>query len=327
MKQNRGRIFIGTVVVLTALGFSQVRAGIVFERSQSAPYTFTERYPHWTWGSMVGTESNRTAAPRIVSASPTGAPDIKILTIPGAATIVVESASRTPAGGLAVCGAAYESTGKAAGFLGLLGPGEADFRIIRLYPYFPYALAVAGDGSVWTSGDEMIDSNPNATGIDPKLATLRHFDSLGKLVQGMVPRDSLQSAFSASYGFIEAAQGRIGWYTGPFSGPGSVYYEVTQDGTLTKYPGIDLRQHERVTGIALASNGRTYATTFEKPQKGGTGIPHFFSIGAGEAGWKPETLSKELGEKPSIHLYGANGNELVLWRNFRGETLIFARAE
>ncbi len=163
--------------------------------------------------------------------------------------------------------------------------------------------------------------------ISPKLPTLRHFSAAGKLLEGLVPRDSLQSMFSASYGFLQAAQDRIGWYTGPRSGPGSVYFEVSQDGTLTKYPGIQLHEHESVTGIALAANGRTYATSIESSHDGKAGNPHIFSIGRGETTWKPETLSPGLAENPSVHLYGATGNQLALWPNFVGTTIITARAE
>ena len=181
MRHLRVWITVGLVAAL------DVKAGVTFEKSQPAPYNFTERYPHFTWGAMVGVESNRTATPRIVSAPFGKSLDTKVFTIPGADTIVVESASTGPSGGLAVCGTAYDSTGKASGFLGLLGRGDADFRVIRLYPYFPHTLAVASDGSIWTSGDEMIDSDPHAPGLSPQLATLRHFDSLGKLLQGLVP--------------------------------------------------------------------------------------------------------------------------------------------
>ena len=90
---------------------------------------------------------------------------------------------------------------------------------------------------------------------------------------------------------------------------------------------MDLHQSERVTGIALAANGRTYATTFERRPAGVRGIPHFFSIGPGETAWRPEKLSIDTAANPSLHLYGADGDELVFWKDFRGDTIFLAHAQ
>lgn len=263
-----------------------------------------ERMPQWIGGALVNFVSNPSASPVLLSFDEEGK-QLQTLsfTVPGSEKVNLFDIARGPNGAMVVCGTAYDKTGRGAGFFAVLAAsGEA--TIVRLHPYYPFRIAAASDGTIWVAGVEIINGKQTGPGINPADGVVRHFDASGKQLGSFVPMSSLSVPYMAEYGRIRAANDRIGWYTGPIAGPGSLYYEILSDGTVFKYPSISLNKTERVTGLALTDDGATYVTTFDNIAK----VNRLLSTTASTRQWKTESLPDRLAK---AFLYGAQGNRLV----------------
>jgi hypothetical protein len=203
--------------------------------------------------------------------------------------------------------------------LALRQRGSCDAYVFRLYPYYPVLVTIASDGTIWTVGSEIVNGKESGPGVNPADGVLRHFDRAGKMLGSFIPRSTLSSGLMIQSGFLRSGNGRVGWYTGPMFGPGSEYFEVLADGSLRKFPSIDLGARERVDGIALTDNGRTYVTTTDNSLR----KSRFLSIGSEEQQWQPESFPSSLSR---ASLYGGEGNRLIFFTYDRFR-IVFARTQ
>ena len=269
------------------------------------------RMTEWSGGALVTFVSNQTPAPVILSFDDRGRQlSPLILTIPESETIDLLDAARGSDGMVVACGKVYDHSGRGTGFLAVFGTTGVELTVIRLYPYSPSRIAVTADGSIWTAGPE--DANPMAAmdSTPPGSGVVRHFDRAGKMIGAVIARSEFSSRFMVEYGWLRAARGRIGWYTGPTNGPGSRYYEILSDGTVRKYPVISINKSEVVNGLALTDDGRTYVTTADNRNH----TWRFLSIGGPDQTWIQPSLPGQFGR---AFLYGAEGDRLVFYHRDR----------
>lgn len=87
------------------------------------------------------------------------------LTIPEAAKIMVvnNSLARGSDGMLAVVGRAFSKDSRGSGFLALVSADGQEQTIVQLYPFWPHAVTVAADGTIWVQGTPLSTAGP--TGI------------------------------------------------------------------------------------------------------------------------------------------------------------------
>jgi hypothetical protein len=269
------------------------------------------RTPGWSWGALVNFVSNRSAAPLLLSFDEKGT-QIQAFpfTVPDSEMVDLDDISRGPDGALAICGAAYDHAGRGSGFIATISPSGDQTTIVRLYPYRATRLAVASDGTIWTAGIEVVNGKETGPGVNPANGVIRHFDRTGKLLGSFIPRSSLPAPFMAEYGFLRAAKGRIGWYTGPIVGPGSEYYEILSDGTVRKYPSVALKQFEFVTGLALTDDGSSYITTSDTPNH----TWRVLSVSSSDKPWTVQALPAQM-SWPVV--YGGEGSQLMFFSNDR----------
>jgi hypothetical protein len=300
--------FISRVAVSAVLAGAAISeaASLPINRQVKVEYDFAgQRVPKWSGGALVDFISNRSASPLILTFDDQGREMPALpLTIPGSETVDLDDIARSQDGALAVCGSAYDHSGRGSGFIALIGPGGGPATVIRTHPYYPSRVALGSDDSVWTAGLEVVNGKETGPGVNPDNGVIRHFDRTGKLLGSYIPRSSLGSAFVVQNGRLESANGRIGWYTGPVFGPGSAYYEILSTGEVRTYPTIGLAKLERVTGLALMDNGRTYVTTFDSTSH----ASRFLSIGAGGGQWSTAPFP---GGITKATLYGGGGKRLV----------------
>jgi hypothetical protein len=259
----------------------------------------------WSEGALVNFVSNETAAPTLLSFDDQGKQlGAIVFTIPGAKMIDLDDIARSPDGSLAVCGKAFDQSGRGSGFIAITSPTGDLATTVRLYPYYPTGITFASDGTIWTIGLEAVDGKETGPGVNPANGVIRHFDRTGKLLGSVVPRSSLSSPVIGLNGYLRSANGRIGWYTGPPAGPGSQYYEIFPDGTFRKYPAVALGEWEVVTGLALTDNGRTYVTTSDAKNHSW----RLLSISAPGEQWKEVPLPDRL---KKAFLCGSKGGSLA----------------
>ncbi len=263
-----------------------------------------ERVPVWSGGALVTFVANRTPAPKILSFDSGGRqlPPL-ILAIPESETVDLDDVTRGSDGTVAVCGAAYDHKGRGSGFLAVFSPGGEKVVVIRLSPYSPSRVAVASDGTIWTAGLELAnakDSSPPESGV------IRRFDRAGKALGRFIPRSAFPSPLMVRYGMLRSGRNRIGWYTGPPSGPGSRYYDIFADGTVRRYRSVLLTSTERVNGLGLTDDGRTWLTTRDETRN----TQRFLSAGGPGENWVEPPLPASLSR---AFLYGAEGNRLVFY--------------
>lgn len=295
------------IISLTFAGGSSVQAAsLSIDHEARLRFDFGGmRIPEWSGGALVNFISNRTAAPILLSFDDQGNQlQAFPFTIPDAEMIDLDDIARSLDGSLAVCGTAFDHSGRGAGFVAVTSPGGDQVMVVRLYPYYPSRITVASDGTIWTAGLEVVNGKEAGLGVNPEDGVLRHFDRAGKLLGSFIPRSFLSSPFMAEYGMLRSANGRIGWYTGPIFGPGSAYYELLSDGTIRKYPSIVLNKTEVVTGLALTDNGSTYVTVNDTKNH----TWRFLSIAAPDKQWTVETLPDQLRR---ADLYGGEGRRLA----------------
>jgi hypothetical protein len=297
------------VVLLISGGFSLRAETLSLEHEAKIDFDFAGMHvPRWSGGALVNFISNRTAAPSLLRFDAQGKQlQSVILTIAGADMIDLDEIASSPDGSLAVCGKAFDQSGRGSGFITITSPTGNQAMTVRLYPYYPTSITFASDGTIWTLGLEAVDGKEKGPGVDPGHGVIRHFDKNGKLLGSFIPRSSFPSPIMVMNGYLVSAEGRVGWYTGPVAGPGSAYYEILADGTVRKYPEVALNKSEFVSGLALLDNGRTYITTEDNTNH----LWRFLSISGPADQWTPVPLPDQL---MRAFLFGGEGQQLVFHR-------------
>ena len=179
----------------------------------------------WNGLSLVRVEMQHQSQVPVYVIDPEGNREEVRFEIPDAGLINVYAPALGADGTIALIGDAYSSDAKATSWLGLISPDRKLQSVIRLWPYYPAAVAIAADGTIWTVGADGSDHTEQ----------IRRFDPSGKLISsrpvvGQALKRHGGKAGPASY--LVTSPTRVGWVTNA-----GEYFEYSLDGQLLgKYP-------------------------------------------------------------------------------------------
>lgn len=252
-------------------------------------------HPTWSNGALLVITRNRTASPvvHVIDRQGTESTAVSVL-IPGADRISLTGVGRAPDGVITVGGFSWTPDGREATFIAIVSADGTKQDTIRTYPYTPYSLTVAPDGSIWTAGLEMFNRSEKDPRIDPNYGMLRHLDRSGRLVATFIPRTSLPTvALGVPEGHVFATNDRVGWIWG------NTYCEVTASGQLKRLqiPSGDPAM------VVLTPSGGTVVGMRESDSQ-------LYALTAGK--WAPVTLEPGVVTSSTVYLYGADDDNLVL---------------
>lgn len=259
-----------------------------------------QRVPVWSGGRMLRIIDAGTTAPILSTYDERGALLTSVtFTIPGAHRMAVSAFCAGSDGTLAVSGWAENDEGVRTSFFATIPPSGPQ-RIVQTTPYAATTIALAPDGTVWTSGSEYIDGREVTTDFH----VVRHFDTSGKLLGSAIPRSTLKRGFHAM-GFMAAGSDRVGWYAGsyPRDEQPNGHFEVRPDGTVRGVPGLILAKGESVgAGLAVTEAG-TFIST-QTPN--GTRL---YVLDDATPQWRPVELPASTGNRG--YLIGGEAERLV----------------
>jgi len=260
---------------------------------------------HWSGGRLLLVESQSTFSPSILVIDRNGELESRNpFTIPGAEMVVVHGYARGDNETLVVSGEAFEAPRQAWRFLAIIAAGGGTTQVIRTEQYKAYKAAVAGDGSIWTSGTERLDRSPSSdwkAAWTPCLSAgvVRHFDSQGKQLASFVPQSTIHNllALVDDSNSLVAAGGRVGWYCPKEQR----YVEIAADGTVSDLQGIQTVGKARPDGFGLTNSGLAFLAARDD-----SGKNWIFQLDKNGKKWLPMRQ-----ETSFVELYGADGETLV----------------
>jgi hypothetical protein len=153
-------------------------------------------------------------------------------TIPGAARINIydDAFARGADGTLAVIGTAYTDDNRGTTFLAALSPDGQQKTVVRLSPFFPSAVTVASDGTLWVAGHQWEEGKPK----DHSQNLIRRYDKTGKLLDSFMPwstvNDAPHTLAPDAMSTLAGYEGRVAWY----SRPARTYIEFYLDGKVVR---------------------------------------------------------------------------------------------
>ena len=224
--------------------------------------------------------------------------------IPGASRGSVFGYTGAPDSTFALTGAATDSAGRGAPFVAWVSGDSQQAHVVRTGRYFPFRVAIAPDGSIWTAGFEM--SSTSSKTPEPSAPVFRHFDRSGKELGALVMQSeidepqSLRSAMSV----FGAYSDRIIWY----SLKGRQLIELSPSGTVTKISGLALPNGGRETGFAITGKGELFVSSVGQGKWSISKLDRNRQIWVALSGGSMGNLP---GSTSPITLFGADGDMLV----------------
>jgi hypothetical protein len=187
--------------------------------------------------------------------------------------------------------------------------------MIRTGQYSPKGVAVASDGTVWTSGYETPDKHL-AGKNDPSAAfapysnssVIRHFDEQGKLLGSFLPQSELSTPVDPHMEgtFLVANEDRVAWYCAA----SKRYLEFSPDGIVLNLQGVEPPvDRRRAVGFALTKSGRVFLSDKSFVSSDGSrGSATLSELNKATKSWTPVTIDSSF-----QGLYGADADTLVTW--------------
>lgn len=300
-------------IVALALGFAfayppnSCAAELSVSGSAFISYDWAANFvPRWSGGGLLSVEGESSSSP-VVRAFGSDGFQIAALPviIPNATLVVIYAASRGVTGLIAATGAFKGSQGRHGAFVAIFPPDGGSEKIVMTNPYVPDLIAVAADGTFWTSGRTSGNQNAATAGV------LWHFDQNGRKLGSAVHQKDISSQRNIADpgNQMAASSTRIAWLC-PKEGR---YMEISVAGAeITNIP-VSFRNGEEVVGFALTEEGQAFVQTQFAPPAQLT--LYSFDTHSG-------LLSKTTPPRP-MGLVGSNGNTIV---GLAGNTLMYLTA-
>lgn len=145
---------------------------------------------------------------------------------------------------------------------------------------------------------------------DAQHDVMRHYSQSGVLLKSFIPRSTIVSRLMIENGYLANSRSGVGWYTGPASGPDSIYIELERDGTVRRFPGAPLSKQGHVTGLALTETG-VFVTTEQESHWSLLRLDRDRNV------WVPVALPDALRTSKWTMLFSVDDDALVFLSNDR----------
>ncbi len=182
-------------------------------------------------------------------------------------------------------------------------------HLVRTGHYFPYKLAVAPDGTIWTLGYEMVNLDHEDPAVNKEAHVVRHFDRAGNLIGSAFPQSQFtrDDYFRIGHSLLVATQNRLGWY-GPRSWNPPMYTEILLDTmTMKTYPGAPTNSRSDLAEeLAMTSSGAAAVSVDHPP-----GDRTTYILDRSSSRWMPVSVPPMGGYKFTPMLIGSDGDNLV----------------
>lgn len=159
-------------------------------------------------------------------------------------------------GSLAIVGTAYTNDSMGGMFVAWVSADRQEQVIVRTSPFFPRAVTMASDGTIWVAGYE---PKPHRD-YDYSQCLIRRYDRAGKLIGSFVPWSTLGTSprpVPVVHSLLLPLKDHVGWY----SPDSNTYVEFSLDGSVVKrFKSAPHPQHDLVQ-VAACENGNLFAST------------------------------------------------------------------
>jgi hypothetical protein len=244
-------------------GRAETADALTLVGSTQLPHSFDNRtFTVWSGGGFLLVQDRFSSSPTIHILDRNGAETSTFtFSIPGAGRINLydNSVARGLDGSLALIGTTYSNDSTGAMFVAWVSLDRREQTIIRTTPYFPEAVTVASDGTIWVAG-ELMKRKPEKPDYSQEL--IRHYDKTGKLLGAFLPWSTLEmnSAFSPTpsvRSVLVSAKDRVGWYS-----PGAnTYIEFSLAGSVINRFRTVHHDPSNLITVALCEDGSVFAST------------------------------------------------------------------
>ncbi|HEY2461066.1 MAG TPA: hypothetical protein VGI16_09665 [Candidatus Acidoferrum sp.] len=214
----------------------------------------------WSGGSLVFVQGRFSSGPifRIFDRRGSEISQFRF-SIPGALLINIydNSIARGSDGSLAIAGTAYSDNSRGTMFVAWVSPDGQQQTIIRTAPFFPAAITVAMDGTIWVAGHETKQEKEQR---DYGRPLIRRYDRNGRLLGSFIPWSTLGTEphilpFERSV-LLPLHEGVL-WYV-----PRSLtYFEFSSDGSIIKQFKSAPHPESDLTFAAVCGDDSVFVTT------------------------------------------------------------------
>ncbi len=152
------------------------------------------KFTTWTNGSFVFVQDRYSSTPllRFFDRNGTQLSEFKF-SIPGGGLINLydHAVALGLDNSLAIIGTAYTDDSRGAMFVAWVSPDRKQQTVTRTSPFFPEAVTIASDGTIWVAGHETKEENQKR---DYSRPLIRRYDKTGKLLGSFLPWSSVDTA-------------------------------------------------------------------------------------------------------------------------------------
>lgn len=280
--------------------------------STEMPFTLAlgdATYSTWTNGAFVFVQGRFSAAPllRFVNRDGTQVSEFKF-SIPGASLINIYDnlVALGMDDALAIAGTVYSDDSRAGMFVAWVSPDRKQQTVIRTSPFFPAAMTIASDGTIWVAGHETRQEGEKR---DYSRPLIRHYDKTGKLLGSFLPWLTLDTTVLPYPGSILLPlKDHVLW----FSPRSQMYFEFSADGSvINRFKSAPHPEHD-LTHVAVCDDGRIFASTTMWDNSGTQTHWGIFALDQQRGEWTLVPKNERWGV-----LFGCDGTRLASTTDFK----------
>jgi len=233
--------------------------------STEMPFKIVEgTFAVWKGGALVFVQGRYSNAPILGFFDRNGSRVSEFrFSIPGATLINLydNSVALGSDGSLAIVGTAYSDDSRGTMFIAWVSPDRQQQTIIRSSPFFPAAVTIASDGTIWVAGHET-SQQPKERDYNQHL--IRRYDKTGILLGSFIPWSSLDPPNLPYPGSVLLTlKDRVLWY----SARSRAYIEFSADGSIIKRLKSAPHPEHDVSRVAVCDDGSLFASTMIRSQE------------------------------------------------------------
>ena len=282
--------------------------------SEQIPFDLVRHsFAEWQRGSFVYVGNRFTGSPILEFFDSKGRQTSTFnFSIPNAGLIDLydNSIAVGPDGSLAIAGTASFDNSEGGAFLAWISPDRQKQTVTRISPFFPGAVTIASDGTIWLAGEAV---KPFHQAQDYRQNLIRHYDKTGKLLGSSISWADFQTDSpwvppTVGSILIPMKDG-IGWYS-PRS---RSYVELASDGSVVSRLKTEPHPKGAVVQATACSDGNVYVSTDLSIADSADEFHWgFYILDRDKGTW---TL-QSTGERSGL-LFGCDGTRLATTSDFR----------